>query len=293
MGIMSSAERAAVIDLRSVVVQVWPEAISARCYYLPDSPAQEDEEGRLGVEAIEGLTELPWPERNCLVMTRLGDKMFLLVHNGMSRADVQMHMEKSDGADEADSFLFLEKGIGDDRQVRPGAGNVWMVHYDGSRRSGWFATRMDDEPTDGHVALTKGLAVKVMRLLLNIACPTGYTLKLRSRSGFLRKAVRGKGRPRPLIALINRDRLYRCLPEGEEKDHMVSPHWRRGHVRWLWKHSAGIDRMTLPRDPVERLRVALQNRVANVTVHPSWVGNTHWRDGPDEFDVMTGESPSL
>jgi len=116
-----------------------------------------------------------------------------------------------------------------------------------------------------------GFAGDIFSCLANIVVPCHYFVKSRFVEGFGTSSMRKIMRAKPIFSIVNFDRLYRVY--GGNGDHEVSPHFRRGHIRHLWKE-AGLNRFLLPRDTIERIRLVSQNNVRRVYVAPSWVGET-------------------
>ncbi len=121
--------------------------------------------------------------------------------------------------------------------------------------------------------------------LAAIAVPCGYIVKSKCHTGFGPSNLRNSTRGLEVFNLISANRLYREW-KGPATT-AVKAHRRRGHVRYLWHH-AGINRLMLPSDPLERQTIAMRNDVDKIYVSETWVGDHVQRDGDWTHEILTG-----
>jgi len=137
-----------------------------------------------------------------------------------------------------------------------------------------------------------GLAADFLAYLANLAIPCHYMLRSRPKKGFgptgeIKRLTRGK----PIFSVIPHERLYHVL-NSKHDGGPVARHFRRGHIRHLWKKGIpALDRLLLPDPPKDRIRLVHMHQVPRVYVHPTWVGSPNFEEDGFDFEVMTGEMP--
>lgn len=134
-----------------------------------------------------------------------------------------------------------------------------------------------------------GLANDILEALSNIMTPCAYAVKSRFSEGFGTSSIKRQVKDKPIFSFISFDRLYRSVVGGEYTGEM-SPHFRRGHPRHLWKE-AGVDRNKLPVTPSERLRLVREKRVRRIYIPPTWVGDPNISIDGVDHEILTGEIP--
>jgi len=122
-----------------------------------------------------------------------------------------------------------------------------------------------------------------------LAFPCGYQVRAKLKDGFGTRRQRRMSSGKPLMTHVMHDRLYRTYADATGDACPVAPHFRRGHIRHLWK-MAGVDRAGLPRDPFARVRLAVEKHVRRIYVHPSWIGDSRFGDDSFDFEIVTGET---
>lgn len=160
---------------------------------------------------------------------------------------------------------------------------VWGKAYD----DGGHPTKQDRQAADLCDSAQAGL-FDLLCALTVLVTPCRYEVRSRLSAGFgpgpLRRLIQNK----PIFSVITRDRLYAEYQAAGGDHAVIRPHERDGFVRWLWK-AAGIDRHTLPRDPSERLRIAIDNKVRPVSVAATWVGDRTFKTGEWDHEVIFDE----
>jgi hypothetical protein len=261
--------------------------------------------------SMQSLDEFPFPDDRCVVIgvIQLGVSTFV--------ANVLIRDASSDPAalclngyavgDRVSEFLKLEGNLIKsllrpehsllDRKER---WNQWL------RETGRIVEREDnrsmhmalaDGPEHWHIDFQgdDGLSgeIEAMMLLVSmssIALPCGYALRV-GLGQFGTKGFQHRFCEKPLISIIRTDRLYRMLPSSdtdEASDRACPiPHGRRGHIRYHWTRS-GVPLLSVPKLPIDRLRLAQKKKVRRSYVHPCWVGESKFvYDGMD-CEVVTG-----
>lgn len=150
--------------------------------------------------------------------------------------------------------------------------------------------RIQGESRSPHTPMP-GLAADFLGYISNLAVPCHYMLRSRFEKGFgptgeLKRLTKAK----PIFSVIPYDRLYQQMRGPGEHMSEVAPHFRRGHIRHLWKE-AGLNRLALPDDPKERLHLVHSHHVRRVYVHPAWIGDPSFASDDARFEVLTGEMP--
>ena len=135
-----------------------------------------------------------------------------------------------------------------------------------------------------------GLASDILAYLSNICVPCHYIVKSRFKSGFgttgkMKRATKNM----PIFSFITFDRLYTTFVDGGDAP-PLSPHFRRGHIRHLWKES-GLNRHLIPNDPIVRIKLAHAHKVRRVYIPPTWVGCQHYEDNDCRHEIITQEMP--
>lgn len=148
----------------------------------------------------------------------------------------------------------------------------------------WLSSAGGENEAYGFCPATDALAMFVPMVF-----PCGYKVKAAMPEGIgpprIRKATRGK----QMFCFIGYERLYRAAKDsGADVEYHVEPHFRRGHIRHLWKE-AGIDRFTLPQDHMSRHLLALQRGVRRVRVHPAWIGPKQFKTLGLDVEICQGE----
>jgi len=124
----------------------------------------------------------------------------------------------------------------------------------------------------------------LLRHLFNLVTPCGYFVRSRFRHGFGTSSVKKLTRQKPIFSLIDADRLHNVYRESQPLI-SVTPHFRRGHLAWQWKR-AGLNRLTLPRDPGARLLLRQRHQVESVYRPPTWVGERSFSTGECDHRVI-------
>lgn len=138
----------------------------------------------------------------------------------------------------------------------------------------------------------------ILCALSAIACPCHYIVTSTFAEGFGNKEERAAFTGKKVFCTIHYDRLYhvheRLADTDGESDTHVAPHYRRGHIRHLWK-LAGLDRFVLPDDARDRVRLVKQHGVKRLYIHPAWIGqNEYEEDGvTHEIQAEDTELPPL
>lgn len=150
----------------------------------------------------------------------------------------------------------------------------------------WHAKNWNDktESFDEEV----GFATDVFNYLINLISPCHYVVKSKFKNGFGTRAMRRATRDKPIFSLIPFQRVYREVQSPGGNGEPKSPHFRRGHVRHLWKE-AGINRFRLPESPIERIKLIAQKRVRRIYVSPAWVGNRFFADEGMDYEMVVDE----
>ncbi len=137
-----------------------------------------------------------------------------------------------------------------------------------------------------------GLASDLLACLSNICIPCNYVVKSSFKKGFgTTGAMRRHTAGMPILSIVAYDRLYRSfIGQKPPKEQEQEPHFRRGHIRHLWKE-AGLDRFNLPEDPVKRIELVHRKKVRRIYVLPTWVGGTEFETENMDYEIVTGEMP--
>ncbi len=137
-----------------------------------------------------------------------------------------------------------------------------------------------------------GLASDVLGYLANIVVPCHYFVKSNFEDGFGTKAQKRVTRCKPIFSVLSFDRLHRTfMPDDEDcGDGTVEPHFRRGHIRHLWKKS-GLNRHALPNSPGERMKLVHKHRVERVYIPPVWVGENIYSVDGVTHEILTDQMP--
>lgn len=138
-----------------------------------------------------------------------------------------------------------------------------------------------------------GLAADLLAYLANLAVPCHYMMRSKPKKGFGPTGeIKRLTRDKPIFSVIPHERLYHIL-NGNQRDHEVSPHFRRGHIRHLWKKGIpALNRMYLPDSPKERIKLVHRHKVPRVYIHPTWVGAADGFENEGfNFQIITGETP--
>jgi len=145
----------------------------------------------------------------------------------------------------------------------------------------WLGSTQEEE------LLTFPLATQLLSCLTTMVIPCHYLVKSDWGEGFGEKRFKRKIAGKPFFSLVNYNRLYREAVKGDS-DIQRQPHFRRGHVRYLWKE-AGINRHILPPVASVRMRLAKEHKVRRVYVTPSWIGPKVFTSGGYNYEILTGE----
>ncbi len=117
-------------------------------------------------------------------------------------------------------------------------------------------------------------AANILADLINIVMPCGHMVRMKFDDGFGCKSLRHIITGKPIFTFINYERLYQAtVNDNANGDRTVSPHHRRGHIRYLWK-KAGVNRLALPIRAKDRILLAKAKGVERVHVSPAWIGPT-------------------
>ncbi len=134
-----------------------------------------------------------------------------------------------------------------------------------------------------------GLAADMLVALANLAVPCGYMVKSSFKRGFGPTGrIKRQTKEMTIFSMIKFNRLYRTFVGGNDS-HEVEPHHRRGHIRHLWKE-AGLNRFSLPNDPVARIKLVHDHRVRRVVIPPTWIGEKRYETDDCDFEIITGET---
>lgn len=137
---------------------------------------------------------------------------------------------------------------------------------------------------------TMGLASDILASLSNIAVPCHYFVRSRFKDGFGTSSLRRVTKEKPIFSVISYNRLYRTFIEPSGDVNEITPHFRRGHIRYFWQKS-GINRFALPDNPFERLKIAQIQKVERIYVTPSWVGEKFYLRNGIEHEIVTDDVP--
>jgi hypothetical protein len=184
------------------------------------------------------------------------------------------------------------QGIGLTNEQKQRLQTYWMSYASTPLKNAWTAKELGKQAIyaspfeDSQI----GLASDILAYLSNIAVPCHYFVRSRFKDGFGISSMRRVTRDKPIFSVLSYDRLYRTFiePLGDMGD--LTPHFRRGHIRYFWQKS-GINRHSLPDNPFERLKIAHARHVERTYVTPAWVGEkTYLRDGV-EHEIVTDDIP--
>lgn len=131
-----------------------------------------------------------------------------------------------------------------------------------------YAWKINHSDLSNKLSLTD--AFTHLKKAVSILYPSGYKLGIKISEGFGDKPIKRKtvGKIFHFITSINR--IYSNSGSGhsvEEKQ----PHYRRPHIRHLWK-SSGVNRFELPDNPFERLKIVQEKQVRRTWVSESFPG---------------------
>lgn len=166
----------------------------------------------------------------------------------------------------------------------------WRAQIGTGLACGWHAHTLGGQ---SHFLSTQngmGLAADILGYLSNIVFPCHYVLKSRFADGFGPPKIRRIMQSKPIFSVISYERLFAEYSKtARHTGYEVSPHQRRGHLRWYWQ-KALINRMSLPRRAEDRLKIAIEKRVPNTYIHPAWVGERTFEDGDIRHEIVTEET---
>jgi hypothetical protein len=138
-----------------------------------------------------------------------------------------------------------------------------------------------------------GLAADFLAYLANLAIPCHYMLRSKPKKGFgptgeLKRLTKEKA----IFSVIPHERLYHVFNNKHEAQREIAPHFRRGHIRHMWRQGIPpLNRFALPDDPKERVKLVHSHKVPRIYVHPTWVGDPNFEQEGFQFEVMAGEMP--
>jgi len=136
---------------------------------------------------------------------------------------------------------------------------------------------------------SEAAANMLLRSIAGFVVPTAYFIKMRV-GQFGPPKFRAMWADKPILTVIGFDRLYRMYrPSGIAELLEITPHFRRGHTRYLWRKS-GLEYPTRKLTEEERIRLALDCRVRRTYVHPCWVGERHFERAGLKCEVVTGKT---
>ncbi len=299
------------------VYRDFPDAESVPHYITNTAPVDADPELQERVRLFQDVPQLPWPQRDCVIIALMADRRSLIINTvfecnmavddharyynwyevaltdaGNPRSRYFITVAAHFGRGMLVNALGLASGEYMDRQEawvqncvpRPFAG-AWLaqvltleefVRLD--RRGSWKEVMFEPTVQAGAIFLS---------LFADLSVPCGYVLKATLREGFGPPAMRKRTQQKAFIHLISRNRMYRYAEEVHGPDQrLVRGHDRNGHFRYFWKRS-GHDRLTLPRDPGQRTKLALIWRVEKTYVNPTWVGPRTFDDGTATHELLT------
>lgn len=133
-----------------------------------------------------------------------------------------------------------------------------------------------------------GLVADIFACLANIVVPCHYFVRSKFTEGFGTSSIRRITRDKPILTIINFDRLYHLCKQHGYDEVEIKPHFRRGHIRHFWKE-AGIDRFCLPPQAIDRIRLVAQHNVRRTYIPPTWVGKTHFDVDNISHDIVVEE----
>lgn len=283
-----------------------PETVDYPAYFFPVDRLSGDDELAACVDTINDLPSFPWPDIPCVMFVEQRSKLdvdpderdegdgpvdtrndslhaYLVGADGhVSLWDCVHWIETSEieiggmwdglltriptaGADFGESGtphtnpFHMVSGYPPALQVR--TASAWMI--DGEFKTAGMAVAKQSAKRALHYN------PQLIEDCANLVFPCGYIVRTTFQEGFGPGPFRRRTAGKSILSIVNYDRVYSTLASPGEGH--VSPHDRRGHIRWHWK-AAGIDRNKLPIDHRGRLRVAMENRVAKSYVSPTWVG---------------------
>lgn len=142
----------------------------------------------------------------------------------------------------------------------------------------------------------EGLSVAhaMIQVLANLVAPCGYRMTQRRGRGIGNGKQEQRTRNTAILHHVAWDRLYKeLIGDTETLAQPREPHDRSGHWRYLWK-KAGIDRRTevAGKSVGQRIHLAWERRVSRVYVNPCWVGERHWCNNGDSFEIHSGDEPA-
>ena len=261
-----------------------------------------------GVRALHEMDQLPWPAPQCIVAVepprslwpeRTGLSLVVISLLIDYRAHPSLHTQPHPiyGL----HILAMEQGtlISSGAKLWREPVDRWMALWAGKDQwhpapSGprcWVGDSWSDTPWDRTRPPAASLlwASALLACLVPLTYPCHYIATGTMKRGIGHKHERARTVGKKLIAYVPYDRLYTEWHRTSVGDAQVAPHFRRGHIRNLWKQ-AGIDRHGLPDDPGTRLRCALENRVRRIYVHPTWVGERTGESEQFRWQIQTGET---
>jgi hypothetical protein len=280
------------------------KSISNYSFYFTE--ATEVDDALAGARAIDSLDFIPWPDERCLVMAMSPEGNKKSVLSGLVR-DVNADPQVFDIAVFLDNGqVHHRSGVKALRRYSENLGRIAEINKPDvfrktlSKKGGWAPNEYSEEAdlpilrqirehwtgwyafppdldinselSDTDVCAARINGGGVAYGLSPLAVPTGYFVKTYL-GPFGNSVTRKLFSIRPIIQVINFDRLYgMSVSEHADEPREVAPHHRRGHIRHLWK-SSGVNKLSLPPSPGERLRMAQEKKVRRVYVSQAWIGN--------------------
>jgi hypothetical protein len=316
--------RAAHANTRRKQGQYVPPVDDMPIYYVGCGASQTVAELSSALDLINGLDELPWPEEQCILLWEpfihgavpaIGARwsgLYGIVRDagyGEQAAHIQSFAGLFDGVLKMDDepAMILQKLDKDMQRPCWDKYNMadayrWlpveeqriveefhtMQDHTVGKNGTWLAGSLVNK-RDGGVSVGElYYPIDLLHCLSMLAAPCHYMVVSRFAEGFGTKAQRRWTKEKPIFVSVPYDRLYKLIEDQQERQ-PVQPHFRRGHIRHMWKES-GINRFALPDNPAERFQLVKRHHVRRIYIHPTWVGDPLILDGDVTHEVQQGET---
>ena len=271
---------------------------------------------------VHATPHLPWPDKQCIIaaegypppggltlLARHGDTntlTWMVIGRGgrdMTRRTVTLTHCKPAVAVEYDKEHIMHWVLDAVRQahrqlkIRPGREERMRTNLGLLASS--YLLGLPDSPAQTFWTASAGIeglsvAHAMLQILANLVAPCGYQVTQRRGRGIGTGKQEHRTRNTAILHHVAWDRLYKeFIGDAEMLAQPREPHDRKGHWRYLWKR-VGIDRRTEVADkPVgQRIHLAWVRRVPRVYVNPCWVGERHWHNNGDSFEIHSGDEPA-